>query len=64
MSPKTEALWLTVQEDTCSTTEAIDYERNKSVTSRSSYPAVKISAWRSAFQRAVEEKGRDGSLTF
>lgn len=52
-----------VQEDTCSTTEAIDCERNESVTSGSSYPAVKFSAARRAFQRAVGEKGPDGSLT-
>jgi hypothetical protein len=53
-----------VREDTCSTSEAIDCERNESVTSGSSHPAVKISAGRRAFQRAVEEKERDGSLTF
>ena len=41
-----------VQEDTCSTSEAIDCERNKSVTSGSSYRAVKISAGRRALQRA------------
>ena len=51
-----------VQEDTCSTSEAIDCERNESVTIRLVLPEAKISAARRAFQRAVGEKGTAHSL--
>ena len=46
-----------VQEDTCSTSEAIDCERNVSVTSRIVLARGQNQRRARAFQRAVGEKG-------